>query len=136
MPNVEFSGQLHLGFAGSPRETQQPIPFHPPLFFGRGEGKMLGAKGSDNEAVKTALFGDDGKGLKVLGHGPLPENLTGDDKGGSFFFQELSCSSKHEGVAIDAGIHVSAVAVLRLSHNPQVRFCQIDNLEGKKDLCR
>jgi len=80
---------------------------------------------------KAALGGYNGKGLEVLGHGPLPQDFSGDDEVCSFLFEHLAGFAKHESMTVDAGIHVPAVTVGRMFDHLEVGFGQINDFEGK-----
>ncbi len=99
--------------------------------------KKLGGKRPQDESRKTALGGHNGKGLEVLGHGPLPKNFAGNDEVRSFLFEHLAGFAKHEGMTVDTGIHVPAVTVGRVSDHFEVGFGQVNDFEGKLNgLCR
>jgi hypothetical protein len=48
-----------------------------------------------------------------------------------FFFKHFPRCPQHQGVTIDAGIHIPAVPVFRIFHHIEVASADIDYLEGK-----
>ena len=98
--------------------------------------KKLGGERSQDEPGETALRGYNGKGLEVLGHGPLSQDFAGNDEVCLFLFEHLACLAKHQGMAVDTGIHVPAVAVGRMFDDLEVGSCQVNDFERKVDgLC-
>jgi len=129
--DVQFSGKLHLRFSAPSREVQKEIPLDPSFFLRNRHLKKFSGKRSQDEPRETALGGHNGKGFEVLGHGPLPQDFAGDNKVRSFLFEQLAGFAKHEGMAVDTGIHVPAITVRRVFDHFKVGFGQINDFERK-----
>jgi hypothetical protein len=67
----------------------------------------------------------------------LPQDFAGDDEVRSFRFEHLAGFAKHEGMTVDAGIHVPAVTVGWMLDHFKVEFGQINDFERELNgLCR
>ncbi len=119
------------------REVKQEVPLDPSFLLRERRLEKFGGKRPQDEPRKTALSCHNGKRLEVLGHGPLTQDFAGDDKARSFLFEQLTGFAKHEGMTVDAGIHVPAVTVGRILDHFKVGFGQVDDFERKLNgLCR
>ena len=122
---------LHLDFAGPPSQAQQPSSIHPASPLGKGGLQQLGREGPQYQALQAAFPIDDPKGLAMLGHGPLPQHLTGGQEGAAKLLHPPCGHPTHQGMAIDAWIQVPAVAMMGPSNHLEVLLSHPGHLQGK-----
>ncbi len=126
---TEFFCQLHLGFAISAGETVKLLPIDPALSLRQCGRKVFGTQRPQQPILGAGFTRHHRHGVLALGHGALANHLTGDNEIEAVLLRPLLCLVHHEDLAVQAGVHVRAVAVLRVQQHILVFFHDIDNVQ-------
>jgi hypothetical protein len=120
----------HLLFPGTPRNPEETLAVHLALSLGESNREESGAEGPENVAGVSGELVHAHEGISTLRHGSLPEHLTGAKKVEPFGRHDLSRRPNHEGMTVDAGVHLPTVAISRMSKHLEVGGADIHNSKG------
>ena len=93
------------------RDAEEPVPVQHAFDFRNGGGEAPARKGPHYQAFEPAFFLYHADGLPPLGHGPLSDDLAGNDETGADLLHEGLGYLQHIYPAVDAGVHILSVAV-------------------------
>jgi hypothetical protein len=97
---VKVVSQGDLLAAGAALDSQEFVPFKPPLLLGAGGRKKAGGKGTENQPLQSRLAFNQGHGVTALGHGTLSQDFASDNKGSPAFSQHFSGAAKAKDAAV------------------------------------
>ena len=120
--NPQFGCQPHLILASPPLDTGQFITSDPALCLRYGHLHILCRKRTQQQTGNAAIPLDQTQGILALAHGALPHHLTGNHKVSLQLLQQGSGTAQHEGLAVNAGIQGTTVAVAGMPQHLD-KFC-------------
>ena len=126
-------GELHLDGPRPSADVEQPLPVDDAFFLGPGRWKMFCRQGAKDVAREAGVPLNDPQRVAALRHGALAEHLSRNDERGAQFRHHCLCLREHEYLAIDAGIHISAVAVLGIPDEINIFLAHVDDAQFDAD---
>ena len=96
----------------------------------------LALRGLQQELRQAGLPGHQIQGAAVLAHGPLPQDLAGEDEVEALGRHHRPGLPDHQGVAVDAGVVPLAEAVGRRIEQRLEFFSEINFFQGQAELGR
>ncbi len=133
---LENLGQLHLWFAGAARDCREFLPVNESLLFRLGRFQQLRRQRSQDKPFGSGLSVDYAHRVASLAHRALAEHLAGYDEIGARLAHILFRLAQHIDTAVDARVHVLAVAVLRVFYDFEHFPRCVDGFKGYAELFR
>ncbi len=121
--------QGNLRLARAAAEVVEALAVHPAFPFRQGGRQVPGAQGAQQQILGAGFLLHHWQGFLALGHGALAHDLAGDDEIETLFANPFVSLAHHEDLAVQAGIQVRAIAVLRIDDHILVLLDDIDDMQ-------
>ena len=118
-----------LPLAAATAEIVQPLTLDPTLALGQARRQQLGAERAQQPVRGAGLPRHHRQGVSTLRLRPLADHLAGEDEIEAALLHPLPRLADHEGLAVETGIEVGAIAVLGIEDDVLVFFDDIDDVE-------
>ena len=131
--NAISLGKLQLDHTAASADTEEFIAIDETDLFSAGWREKRRGERSEDKALESRVPLDDMERVATLRHGPLAKNLAGYQKRGPKLIHDGSSPGQHVDLAVDAGIDVLSVAVLRVPDQVYVVLAQVHDAEVDAD---